>query len=117
MANPTTLTRPKVIGVSTSGMAGGQGFTAKLYNSSGELRETIYVDKTGNRNTLRLSQGGKAAVDMSWFNTWTAGDKLVVSFTGKVFGSGSVVLTSASSGKQSISQITGISTTMPGVDM
>lgn len=110
MANPTTLTRPKVIQFKLSGFNSGTPF--QVWNVTTD--EIIKVDNAG--NTLTASSTG-GLFDTSWFSEGVStGNKLIVNITGNGYSSGSVVITEATD-SQSISTITAVTTALPAVNM
>ena len=114
--NPTSLNRPKPIGVDIDSSFGEQvSFQAWLIKANNSASELISSDDANNR--IFTGDKRKGTLQMSWFNvlTWEEGDKVIVSFAGKAYGSGSVVL--SGTGSQKISQITGVTTALPGVNM
>ena len=115
MANPTSLERPKLVRFRVTNVRGRNAFSAWLLTSAGATRQKLTEDPNG--NTLVLSSEGRGVVDMSWFTTWTTGDKLIIKVAGYAYGSGNIILTSTASGGQNIGTITGVTTALPGLSL
>lgn len=113
MAAPTTLSRPKPIGfTAASGYAVGTAFEA--FNAT--TGETIRKDSTGKLLTIGSTRNG--SFDMSWFSSWSSGDKLIVMFAGGAYGSGNLTLTNDTNSSQKIATaITATTTALPGVNL
>lgn len=109
MANPTTLSRPKLIKFKVSNVNRGNKFQAWNVTQN----ERIRTDDAGN-DLIVGTTGGTISTD--WFSTANVGDKIIIEISGAGYGSGSVTITSES-GSQNLGTITGGTTSLPAVNM
>ncbi len=115
MTLPTTLTRPKPIAFSITVGANPGPIAFEAWNI--RTGEVIQKDKAG--QWLKTNVAGKGSLDASWFVTsgWQTGDKIIISYAGKTYGSGSITLTASTSGSQKISAISAVTTALPAFNM
>jgi len=109
----TNLSRPKPVKFSITLGTNPGPVAFQVWNVTKD--ETIKTDKEGNQ--LITSVTGKGLFDASYFTTWATGDKLIISFSGKSYGSVTLTLTSATAGSQTISAKSPTTTALPFINM